>query len=111
MFRKADKTGYTTSMPGIQMKTLVYGNKTLLAEFVLQKGNILTEHTHSHEQTGYLITGHIRLKIGDIIHEALPGDSWCIPSDIKHGAQIIEDSIAVEVFSPVREDFLPENSK
>ena len=83
MFRKADNTGYTTLMPGIQMKTLVYGNKTLLAEFVLQKGNILTEHTHSHEQTGYLVTGHIRLKIGEIIHETLPGDSWCIPSDIK----------------------------
>ena len=36
-----------------------------------------------------------------------PGDSWCIPGDVAHHADVIDDSIAIEVFSPVREDFLP----
>ena len=37
----------------------------------------------------------------------MPGDSWCIGGDVEHGAEILEDSVAVEVFSPVREDYLP----
>ncbi|MBW1749401.1 MAG: cupin domain-containing protein, partial [Deltaproteobacteria bacterium] len=36
-----------------------------------------------------------------------PGDSWCIHGDIEHGAEALEDSVLVEVFSPVREDYLP----
>jgi quercetin dioxygenase-like cupin family protein len=37
----------------------------------------------------------------------LPGASWSIPGGVEHGGEFIEDSIAVEVFSPVREDYLP----
>lgn len=107
MFNKSTKAGYIKLMPGVNKRTTVFGGKTLMAEFMLEKDNVLTEHTHPHEQTGYLVKGHIHLKIGDETYETLPGDSWCIPSDVKHSALIVEDSIAVEVFSPVREDFLP----
>jgi quercetin dioxygenase-like cupin family protein len=47
------------------------------------------------------------LIIGDERFDAKPGDSWCIPGDVVHGAEILEDSVVVEVFSPVREDYLP----
>jgi hypothetical protein len=40
------------------------------------------------------------------VYDAQPDDSWCIPSGVEHGAEIIEDSIAIEVFSPVREEYL-----
>ncbi len=40
-------------------------------------------------------------------HLFLPGNSWSIPGDVEHGAEILEDSVVVEVFSPVREDYLP----
>ena len=39
--------------------------------------------------------------------EAKPGDSWSIPGGTQHGAAILQDSVAIEVFSPVREDYLP----
>ena len=111
MFNKASKTGYLTVLPGIKMKTLVYGNNTLLTEFVLQKNAILPEHNHINEQTGYLVSGHICLTIDNKTHDVFPGDSWNIPSNAKHSARIIEESIAVEVFSPVREDYLPKNNE
>jgi len=38
--------------------------------------------------------------------EVMPGDSWCIGSDVPHSARALEDSVAVEMFSPVREDYL-----
>ncbi len=107
MFEKHDGTGYKAALPGIRMKTLCYGTRTLMTEFVLKQGSILPLHSHPHEQTGYLVQGHIRLRIGTQEHDVTAGDSWCIPGGQEHGAATVEDSIAVEVFAPVREDYLP----
>ena len=106
MFEKHSKDGYRQALEGIRQKTLVHGAKTLMVEFWLQKDAHLPSHSHPHEQTGYLVKGNIRLTIGSNVHEVLPGDSWCIPGGTQHSAEIIEDSVAVEVFSPVREDYL-----
>ena len=107
MFQKHNKEGYTTPIPGIEQKTLAHGEKTLMAEFLLKKGSALPLHSHPHEQTGYLIKGHIRVTIGSQTTDCMPGDSWCILGGVDHKAEILEDSVAIEVFSPVREDYLP----
>ena len=109
MFYKSKSDGYKQALEGIKVKTLVYGERTLFVEFRLEKGSKLPRHRHPHEQTGYLVGGRMRLSIGELTFEVEPGDSCCVPSDIEHGGEIIEDSIAIEVFSPVREDYLPEN--
>lgn len=83
------------------------GDKTLLARFNMTKGALLPSHSHPHEQSGYLVSGRINLYIGDTCCKAGPGDSWCINSGVEHRAEILEDSVAIEVFSPVREDYLP----
>ncbi len=108
MFSKHDDTGYKDSLKGIRQKTLVYGRKTLMVEFQLQKGAVLPMHKHPHEQTGYLVSGRLDLTIGSETRQIGPGDSWCVPGDTEHGAKAMEDSVAVEVFSPVREDYLPQ---
>ena len=107
MFGKHTDTGYNPSLPGIEMKTLAYGEKTLMSEFILHRGHTLPRHTHPNEQTGYLVKGHIRLSIGGEVFEVLPGDSWCVLSNVEHGAQVVEDSVAIEVFAPRREDYIP----
>jgi quercetin dioxygenase-like cupin family protein len=107
MFYKNTGSGYKQVLKGIRLKTLVYGEKTLFAEFRMEKGSLLPRHAHPHEQTGYLISGRIRLTLGGDTMEVEPGDSWCIPGNVEHGAEILADSIAIEVFSPVREDYLP----
>lgn len=107
MFYTKDASGYRNLVPGVWMKTLVYGEKTLLTEFKLEAGHTLPRHAHEYEQTGYLVSGKIQLAIGDVIYDVLPGDSWNIPGGVEHEAKIITDSIAVEVFSPARKDYLP----
>ncbi len=92
---------------GIFQKTLVWGEKTLLSEFVLKAGAILPRHSHPHEQSGYLVSGRMRLVVGEAAHEVSAGDGWCIAGGVEHEASIIEDSVAIEVFSPVREDLVP----
>ena len=106
MFAQKDDAGYIPVAEGILRKTLVHGKNTLMTEFVLKKGAILPAHRHLQEQTGYLVSGHMILTIGDDVNEVRTGDSWMIPGNVEHGAKIVADSVAVEVFSPVRDDYL-----
>ncbi len=104
---KASGEGYIQALDGIERKTLVYGKNTLMTEFRLEKGRVLPSHRHPQEQTGYLVRGHIILSIDGKKYDMLPGDSWSIPGNAEHGAEILDDSVALEVFSPVREDYIP----
>lgn len=108
MFSHATDDGYLDALPGIRRKTLSYGASTLMSEFRLRAGFPLPSHDHPQEQTGYLVSGRLRLTIGEETCEVGPGDSWSIPGGVPHGAETLEDAVAVEVFSPVREDYLPE---
>ena len=110
MFNHHDDSGYDAVLPGITRKTLVFGDKTLMTEFILMKGSALPHHAHPYEQTGYLVKGHMRLTIDGKTFDTHPGDSWNIPADVVHGAQIVEDSVAIEVFSPTRADYLPKDA-
>ena len=111
MFEKRSDAGYCPVLDGIERKTLVYGEKTLMTEFRLHKGAVLPRHSHPHEQTGCLVKCRIRLFIGAEKYEAQAGDSWCILGGVEHGADILEDAVAVEVFSPVRDDYLPRRER
>jgi quercetin dioxygenase-like cupin family protein len=107
MFYKRNNSGYRVLTEGVQRKTLVHGQKTLLCEFRIGGGGLVPFHNHPYEQTGYLVSGHMELIIGDERFDVEPGDSWCIPGDVEHGGEVFEDSVVVEVFSHVREDYLP----
>jgi quercetin dioxygenase-like cupin family protein len=111
MFYKKDKCDYITPITGVRQKTLVYGENTLMTEFLLDEGSHLPLHSHPHEQTGYLVQGKLTMIIGEESFLAEPGDGWSIPGNTVHGADALENSIAVEVFSPVRKEYLPENQK
>lgn len=107
MFTKQDTSGHTRALDKITRKTLVHGARTLMTEFRLERRAVLPQHRHPHEQTGYLVSGSMDLTINGTTHAVTAGDSWCISGDAEHGAVAREDSIAIEVFSPVREDYLP----
>ena len=107
MFTKKSDTDYRELVDGVEMKTLAHGEKTLLAEFHLKKGAAIPLHGHLYEQTGFMVSGKMRFTIGAEQFECEPGDTWCIPEDVPHGVEVLEDSVVVEVFSPVREDYLP----
>jgi quercetin dioxygenase-like cupin family protein len=107
MFTKSDDGGYLEALDGVRRKTVAHGEKTLLTEFKLAKGAVVPPHQHPQEQTGYLVSGRLNFTIGDETMVAEAGDSWNIPGNVEHGAEALEDSVVVEVFSPIREDYLP----
>lgn len=97
---------YTELVPGVLMKPLTYGDHTLICEFHLKQGAVIPEHEHPHEQTGYLVSGSLRFfgDEGEAIAEA--GHSWSFKGGVRHGVEVLVDSIAIEVFSPIRHDYL-----
>lgn len=101
----AHPDGYVAALPGIDRKTMVEGACSQLVEFKLAKGAVIPIHQHPQEQTGYLLSGHLILNLGGVDHSMRGGDAWCIPGRIEHGVRVIEDSVAIEIFSPAREDY------
>ena len=111
MFTRKETSDYKVMMPGIRMRPLVYEQKTILCEFILEKGHHFPYHNHPYEQTGYLISGNLKFRIGEDYYDACPGDSWSIPENIYHSVYVEEEDHVLELFSPVRPDYLPENLK
>jgi quercetin dioxygenase-like cupin family protein len=107
VFAHAADDGYVDVLPGIRRKTLAHGGETLLSEFRLETGAVLPVHDHPQEQTGYLVAGRLRLTVDGETRDMSSGDSWSIPGGVPHGGVALESAVAVEVFSPVREDYLP----
>ena len=106
MFYKKNNKKYITALDGVHYKTLVYGERTSLHEFKLDKGSTIPMHSHPHEQTGYLVSGRMNFVFKNKIIPVEKGDSWSIPGGEEHGAEVIDDCVVIEVFSPVREEYL-----
>lgn len=105
--KEPDLQDYHQVAPGVFLRTLEAGQNTHMVAFRLLAGKKIPLHSHPHEQCGYLISGRITMERADREPEIFnPGGSWGIPGDIEHGVEVMEDSLVIEVFSPVREDYL-----
>jgi quercetin dioxygenase-like cupin family protein len=111
MFSKNKSRKFRPLIDGVKMRPLVFEQKTILCEFKLEKDHRLPSHHHPYEQTGYLLAGKLNFRIGEKWHLAEAGDSWCIPENVEHEVEILENSHVVELFSPIRPDYLPNSKK
>lgn len=93
--------------PGVSRRTLNAGERTSIHEIQIAKGCTVPMHTHPHEQIGYLVKGRVKFELGDETRELSAGDSWIIPSEIPHEVTAIEDAVALDIFSPAREEYIP----
>jgi len=107
MFRKKNTGASRQLIDGVELTTLVHGDETLMGQFKLAKGAAIPAHSHPHEQTGIMISGKLRFKADGKELEVEAGDSWCLPGGVEHSVTALEESVVIEVFSPVREDYLP----
>ena len=106
MFYKKDDGGYRKMIEGVEMKTVAHGENTSMHAFRIAKGAEVPMHEHPHEQTGFMISGTLRFDVEGEKFDAKAGDSWNIPGGKKHSATALEDTEVVEVFSPLREEYL-----
>ena len=91
---------------GVVRRTLAHGSLTSLHELHIDKDAVVPLHTHPHEQTGYVASGRVRFQIGDEQIELSAGDGYSVPGGVEHGVVALEDAVCIDVFSPVREEYL-----
>ena len=87
----------------------VVGTNTMLARLVLKKGAVVPRHEHFHEQISHVLEGALKFHIdgNEIVVRA--GDILCIPPHVPHAVDALEDSVALDIFNPPRQDWIDGN--
>ncbi|MBI9071485.1 MAG: cupin domain-containing protein [Melioribacteraceae bacterium] len=90
----------------LERKILGYDDKIMLVKVHFKEGGIGYKHSHFHSQTTYVESGKFEVTVGNETKVLKAGDGFYVPPNVEHGAVNLEDGILIDVFSPVREDFL-----
>ena len=93
---------------GVLRRTMATTDEAMLCEFWLERGTEIPPHSHRNDQVGYLVFGRLQITIGSETRLLQPGDSYAIPGGVTHSAMAEVDSLAIDVFSPPRRDYLSE---
>jgi quercetin dioxygenase-like cupin family protein len=78
----------------------------MLAQIYLKKGAIVPLHEHESEQLTYVLQGAMRFMVGGEELTVRGGEVLAIPSNVPHQAEALEDTFELDLFSPVRQDWL-----
>jgi quercetin dioxygenase-like cupin family protein len=91
--------------PSIERK-FITAERVTLAHFELKKGGVVPSHAHEQEQLSHVISGALRFVVNgqDLLVSA--GEVLQIPSWIEHEVHVVEDTFVLDVFSPVRQDWI-----
>ena len=92
--------------PKIRRKIMSYNEDVMLVKVAFEKGGIGTMHKHTHLQISYIDGGAFEVTIGDDTRILRDGDVYFVPSNVMHGVVCLEDGVLVDVFNPMREDFI-----
>lgn len=91
---------------GVKRKIMTYDPSLMLVKVAFETGGVGVAHSHIHTQMSYVEIGAFRIAIGDEERIVRAGDAYYIPSNVRHGAVCEEAGVLVDVFSPMREDFV-----
>ena len=104
-FREEDSKWEPTG-EGITRKITGYNSQLMMVKVKFEKGAIGYVHKHFHSQASYVESGKFRITIDGKDEILQKGDAFFVKTNLEHGAECIEAGTLIDVFSPVREDFL-----
>jgi quercetin dioxygenase-like cupin family protein len=96
-------------MKGSITRKIVTGEKMMIAEIFLAKGDVVPAHRHHNEQIVHILSGALKLRLGEEQQDEVVvrgGEVLVIPGNVLHSAEALEDTIDVDIFAPPREDWL-----
>lgn len=91
---------------GVTRRVMAYSDNLMVVEVNFEKGSVGALHNHPHEQATYVTKGSFEFTIGDEVKVVKAGDCLYKQPDIVHGATALEEGTLVDIFTPMREDFL-----
>ena len=90
-------------------RQMITGERVMLTHIYMKKGAVVPMHQHENEQLSYLLEGKLRFWVGSeedppVIVQA--GEVLRLPSNVPHRAEAVQNSLAIDIFSPPRQDWL-----
>ena len=85
---------------------IVAGEREMVAQIYLKRGALIPMHTHDSEQMTYILQGSLRFLVDGEEIIVREGEVLHIPSRVPHQAEALDDTFELDVFSPIREDWL-----
>src|ERR1700704_920182 len=86
-------------------RQVIHADTMTVARLYLAKGCFVPEHSHHNEQISMIERGSLKFVIAGQEQVVKTGEVLRIPPHVPHSAEALEDSIAVDLFSPPREDW------
>lgn len=93
-------------MNSLVTRQYVTGTKTMLARLVLKKGAHVPVHHHMNEQVSHVVEGALEFRLEGKAVAVRAGEILCIPPDVPHEVFALEDSVALDIFTPPRQDWI-----
>jgi quercetin dioxygenase-like cupin family protein len=107
-FFKWDEVELET-MSDVISRKVISGEKTMVAQVFLKKDAVVPEHHHESEQITYILEGALKFELEGREVVVRKGEVLQIPSHVPHRAVALEDTLDLDIFSPLREDWLTKN--
>ena len=106
MFVKNSDVQLTELGGGVSRKILAYEEKLMSVEVRFEKGAVGAMHTHPHIQISYVLEGRFEATIGGETKIIEKGDTYVTEPDVPHGVVCLEAGALLDIFTPMRADFL-----
>jgi quercetin dioxygenase-like cupin family protein len=87
-------------------RKIISGDKAMVAQVFLKKGAVVPEHFHESEQITYILDGALKFELEGREVVVGKGQVLRIPSNVPHRAVALEDTLDLDIFSPIRQDWL-----
>ena len=107
MFAKREQNGWITTPDDCERMSCVLRKDSLTGEIFLAKGTVISLRSHTSERIGFLLSGRLRLFLGENLFEATDSACWCIPPGVDFEVEVLEDSRVLVVFFHPWVDSLP----
>lgn len=107
LFVQFDQIAWDDRGGGVRRKVMTYTDSLMGVYVEFKQGAVGAIHSHPHVQFTYIQSGSFNVHIGSETRVLSGGDFYYIPPDVAHGVEALEDSILLDVFTPMRSDFVP----
>lgn len=91
---------------GVSRRVLSYSGELMTVEVAFEAGAVGAVHTHPHTQCSYVLSGRFSYNVEEEAVVLEPGDSIVVPSGLPHGTVCLEKGVLLDIFTPMREDFV-----
>jgi quercetin dioxygenase-like cupin family protein len=92
--------------PGNRRRVLIHTPELMQVEFGFDRGAVGALHSHPHVQVSYVAEGSFQVTIDGVTEVITQGGSFIVPAGLVHGVVALEAGRLIDVFTPMRQDFL-----